>query len=888
MLTRVKMIASRLSAFFSGRRLDHDFSAEMESHLAMLMEDHVRRGVTPEAARRMALLEMGAMTQLGEAHREARGLPFLDTLLQDLRYAFRSLGHEPGFAIFAILIVGLGIGASSTIFSVVNALLVRPLFGFRDAGRLVWIANVDVDEEGVSGQTVPVGHFSALREQSRSFSDIGGYYAGFASGDSKLTGNGEPLRLTGIPVSGNFFTVLGVTPRIGRLFRPEECSPRWWPYEPKVVLLSHSIWRSRFSSDPAIVGRQVTLNSKLVTVVGVLPASFDFGAVFAPGVRVDLFYPFPLTDEANHWGNTMAMVGRLKSGATLQQAQAELRVLGPRIRLRDPDRNFQPVPSPLAEHVSGRLRPALYVLACAVGVVMLIVCANLSNLLLARTARRQKEMAIRAALGAGRRRLIRQMLTESLVLSCCGAALGLGLAVAGTRVLAQLTAFRIPLLETIRVDTGALAFTLFMAIMTGLIFGLVPALEAPSAAVHNSLKDGGRGATRGRRSSWIRGALVVSEVALACVLLVGAGLLIRSFLHVLDLPLGFQPERAVAMRIDPGPEYATQAQRNTYYGEALRLVRSAPGIEAAGLTDVLPFTGNRTWNLGAKGHVYSRAQPPPPSFIHVVSDGYFRAMGIPLAAGREFTAADTASSQPVIIINETLARTFWPGQNAIGQIIMGAGSVDCRIVGVVREVRHLSLEQGGGNEVYLPIKQTDDYSAVELVVRTSLNPSSLSPTVRAALRPIEPSLPGNAVRTLQNLVDAAVSPRRFLVMLLAGFSALALILASLGIYAVISYSVSQRTQELGIRMALGASAGELQAGIIFQTLRLAGLGMLIGMAGAWALGRTLNSLLFGVTPNDPATFLLMLATLTAVAILAGYLPARRASRIDPTVALRAS
>jgi predicted permease len=886
MLTILKVIEARIRGFFDRPVLDREFNDEVESHLAMLSEQHVRWGLSPEAARRAAALELGPVTQLREAHREARGLPFLDTLFQDLRYTFRALRHEPGFTIFAVLIVGLGIGASSTIFSLMDAFLLRPLLPFRDPARLVWLANLDVDEEGLSGQTVPVFHYTDLREQSRTFSDIAGYYAGFATGDTKLTGGGEPLRLTSISVTGNFFSVLGVATQLGRLFRPEECKPRWWPYEPKVALLSHRLWVSRFSADPAVVGRQLTLNDKPVMVVGVLPASFDFGTVFAPGMRVDLYYPFPLTAEAHRWGNTLAMIGRLAPDATLQQAQAEMRILGPRIRRRDPDRNFRPVPTPLAEHVSGRLRHALFVLASAVGAVMLIVCANLSNLLLTRTARRQKEMAIRAALGAGRLRLIRQMLTESLVLSCCGAGLGLILAVGGTKFLAHQNVFRIPLLEGIGIDAGVLAFTLLMAVATGLIFGLVPALEAPSGAIHESLKDGSRGATQGRRGAWIRAALVVSEIAFACVLLMAAGLLIRSFLHVLDLPLGFHPERALAMRIDPGPEYATQAQRNAYYNEVLRRVRSVRGVEAAGLTDILPFSGSRTWTLGAKGHVYSKAQPPPPSFIRVVSDGYFRAMGIPLEAGREFTASDTASSQPVIIINETLARFYWPGRNAVGQIILGGGNVDRRVVGVVHEVRHLALEQSGGNEVYMPIRQTDDYSAVELVVRATLDPGSVPSAIRAALRPIEPNLPGNSVQTLQNLVDAAVAPRRFLMVLLAGFSVFALILASLGIYAVISYSVSQRTHELGIRIALGASAGKLQASIILQTLRLTGFGLLIGFAAAEMLSRTIGSLLYGVTANDPATFLWMLAILTAVAATAGYLPARRVSRIDPTVALR--
>jgi predicted permease len=404
-------------------------------------------------------------------------------------------------------------------------------------------------------------------------------------------------------------------------------------------------------------------------------------------------------------------------------------------------------------------------------------------------------------------------------------------------------------------------------------------------AVHDALKDSNRGSTEGKRNSWIRGALVVSEIAFACVLLVGAGLLIRSFLRVLDVNLGFRPERAAALRIDPSRQYSTQAQRNGYFDEALRRVKSVPGIEAAGLTDVLPLGRNRSWGVGAKGQVYSKGAYPS-AFVRIVSDGYLKAMGIPLRAGRDFTEQDTTLSKPVIIINETLARTLWPGQNPIGQIV--TFRPEREVIGVVGDVRHIALEQESGPEMYLPIRQVDDYSSVDLVVRTALPPSGLAAAVRGALKPIEPNLPGNEFRTLQQLVDRAVSPRRFVVFLLAGFAGFALILASLGIYGVISYSVTQRTQEIGIRMALGASARDLQAHILLQTLGLAAIGMSVGAAGSWLLARTISGLLFGVSSSDPITFLGMVAVLTAVAAVAGYLPARRASRIDPMLALRAN
>jgi len=547
--------------------------------------------------------------------------------------------------------------------------------------------------------------------------------------------------------------------------------------------------------------------------------------------------------------------------------------------------DFEPKVSRLADHVSGRLRPTLVVLAGAVGVVMLIVCANLSNLLLARGATRKKEIAIRTAMGAGRGRLIGQMLTESLVLSCCGAALGLLLAFVGTRALAQLTSVSIPLLSEVRIDARVLGFTLVAALLTGLLFGLVPALQVQDLKLHDTLKDSNRGSSQGRGHAWIRGGLVVSEIALACVLLVGAGLLIRSFLRVLDVNVGFRPERAAALRIDPNASYKTQEQKNSYFTEALHRVTDVRGIEAAGLSDSLPLGHNRSWGVAAKGVQYT-PETYPFGFPRIISDGYFHAMGVPLRAGRDFTERDTKGALPVIILNETCARNLWPGEDPIGKIV--AEDVDRTVVGVVGDVHHMALEEGSGNEFYIPMRQTQDYGTVDLVVRTSLPTAELASRLREALRPIEPDLPTGNLRTLETLVDRAVSPRRFVVLLLGGFAGFALVLASLGIYAVISYSVSQRTQEIGIRMALGASAERLERSILFETLGLAGIGMVVGVVASWVLARTLSGLLFGVTSSDPVTFVGMLVILTAVAAIAGYLPARRAARIDPMSALRMS
>jgi predicted permease len=808
----------------------------------------------------------------------ARGLPAPGSILQDLRYTFRTLRRDSGFTTFAVLIVGLGIGASATVFSVVDALLLRPL-PFREPDRLVWIANWDTSG-ALSGQTTQVGHFLDLRQLNKSYSDMAGYFAFYGVGDNLLSGQGEPERLSGVPVSENFFQLLGIQPQLGRLFTAEEC--KW--HGPKAVLLSHGLWTRRFDSDPRIASRTLTINNEPVTVAGVLPASFDMASVFAPGSHFDLYFPFPLSNETNRWGNTMAIIGRLKPGVTVGSAQAELKILAGQITKAHPERNdFGGIVIPLAEHVSGRIRPALLVLSCAVGVVMLIVCANLSNLLLARTAARQKEIAIRTALGAGRWRLIRQMLTEGVTLSCCGAVLGVLLAAGGTHILTRIQGLSIPLLGNVRTDVTALAFCLGAAVLTGVIFGLAPALQVPAMALHDVLKDTSRGSTAGKSRNWIRSALVVSEIAFACVLLVSAGLLVRSFLQVLDVNLGFRPEHAATVRVDPETSYTTQAQLNAYFDDVLRRVRDIPGIGAAGLTDALPLGRNRSWGAPAKGHTY----PPgkfPNAFVRIVSDGYLRAMGIALIAGRDISERDVPTSGPVIVINQTMARTLWPGQNAVGQIMRACG--ERQVVGVVSDVRHLALEEGSGMEMYLPMRQCNDIASVDLVVRTSLPPADLAASVRAALKPIAPNLPGQEFRTLQQLVDKSVSPRRFVVELLGGFALFALLLASLGIYGVVSYGVTQRTQEIGIRMALGASASRLQAGIIAQTLGLAAVGMAIGAVASGLLARALGGLLFGVTATDPLTFLSMPIVLAVVAAIAGYLPARRASRIDPSIALR--
>jgi predicted permease len=869
----------RLASFFQKSNWEKECTDEFDSHIQMAVDENLKLGLPPEEARRQAFIRFGGRESAKEMHREARSLPFLEMLSQDLRYAARAMRRDTGFTVFAILIVALGIGACATVFSVLNAVLVRPL-PFRQPDRLVWIQNTGTDE-GMSAHTTQVSPFLDLKAHNLSYTDVASYFAFYGVGDSVLKVNGETERMNVVPVSQNFFPLLGVAPEIGRQFSSEEC--KW--NGPKAVLLSHGLWQRRFASDRKIVGSVITLDDSRVVVAGVLPASFDFGSVFAPGTHVDMYQPFPLSQETDRWGNTLSIVARLKPGVTVESAQAETMMIGRRYSDANPRKNwFHPRVLLLGKHVSGKFKPALTVLAIAVGVVMLIVCANLSNLLLARSVTRQKELAIRTALGAGYKRLVRQILTESILLSFCGAALGAALAWLGTKALAHLTTFNIPLLDTVHLDSTALSFMLLLALVTGLVFGLVPALQVPKVTVSNSLKEQNRGSTDGKDHAWIRGALVISEIAFACMLMVGAGLLIRSFLHVLDVRMGFQPARAASIRVDPTAALDTQAKANAYMDEVLRVVRNVPGVEAAGLTDCLPLGRNRTWGIGAKGHVYKENQNPE-AFVRIVSDDYVRAMGMKIVEGRDLTPSDALNSAPVIMINQTLARTLWPNESAIGKVMNAAG--ERQVVGIVGDVRHLALEEASGNEMYIPMRQSQDHAGMNLVVRSKQDDTQLAGSVRAALLPIDPGLPNEQFRTLNQIVDSAVSPRRFIVMLLSGFAIFALILASLGIYAVISYSVGRRTAEIGIRMALGASPGEVQTSVLKQTLTLAAVGLALGAVASVLMTQALRGMLFGVTPTDPVTFGAMLIVLIGVAGAAGYVPARRASRIDPMIALRA-
>jgi putative ABC transport system permease protein len=879
----------------SGSDPGADVKDELRFHLESKVDDLVARGWRPEDARKEAEHQFGdilAVQRMGERigehmDRRRRLTDYWADALQDLRFTLRSMRLDAGFAVVAILILALGIGANIAVFSVVNTILLRPL-QFPSPQQLVRIVEKD-SKSNESGKTYTADATQDFQQQNRSLQSVSGYFAFTGPNNFKLSGSGQPVPATGMLVAEGFFETLGVAPAVGRLFRHEE----FIHHAKTAALLSYTYWKRQFKGDRSIIGQtvdlsdKVDLNNKSVVVVGVLPETFDFGAVFSPGAKVDLFVPY-IMDDFRADGNDLALVGRLKPGISIAQAQNEADILFPQFYFehKHPEygKGYTARLTDLKQYVSGKLRRSLIVLWCAVGLILLIVCVNLSNLLLARAAARSKEFAMRSALGAQRSRILRQLLTESLVLAISGATLGLGLAWVVLAWLVQRVSLALPLLSMVRLDGAALAWTLVIAIAAAVLFGIAPALRMSSENLQESLKDGGHGTSEGRRHDRLRSALVVSQVSLACVLLVGAGLLLRSFLRVLDIDLGFEPSRAAAVSVDYD-DGGNPAKQAAIWQNVVSRASQIPGVEAAGISDNLPMSRNRGWGIAAKGQGPPKNDDFIPVFVYIVSPGYLKAMGTHLLAGRDVSWDDLVNNRNVVIINESVARKLWSGQNPIGRIAI-AGGQSAEVIGVIADLRETSAEDEATAQMYLPATKQFGPEGSYLVLRSHIAPASLATSVMRTLRDINPAQSASEFKPIQGLVDHATSPRRFFALLVSVFAGLGLLLASLGIFGVISYSVTRQTQEIGIRMALGASRSRVQLDVIARTLRLALIGIGIGVAASIAVARLIASLLFHTAPTDPLTFAGMVALLTGVALFAGYLPARRASKIDPMVALR--
>jgi len=804
------------------------------------------------------------------------------TLLQDVRYAARTLWKSPGFTLVAVAALALGIGANTAIFSVVKAVLLDPL-PYPDPGRLVWVREsnpgADIPDEPASAP-----NYNDWRTQGRSFEAV----AAFANAAATLTEGDEPERVPAVSTSANFFQVLGVAPALGRGFLPEEETTG----KNRVVVLSHGFWQRRFGGSHKALGQTITLSGNPYTVVGVAPAGFR-NPVQGPKPP-ELWYPIAFNfAQSVRRSDYLSVVGRLKADSTIEQARAELSGIAARLAAEYPSTNagWGVTVVPLHERVVGNVRQSLWVLMGVVGFLLLIACANVANLLLARAAARRQEIAVRTALGARRGRIIRQFLTESLLLALAGGGLGLLLAAWGVELLVALSPGNIPRLEEVGLDARVLAFTLVLSAATGLVFGLLPALSASKGDLSGSLKEGGsRGATTGRGARRLRSSLIVSEIAITVVLLAGAGLMVRSFMAVQSVDPGFSPERVLTFDFAlPAAKYKDEPQIAAFYEQLASRAATLPGVERAALVSALPLSGGASVLSFV---VEGRPELPPEKVqdaeFFTVTPDFFDVLGIAHVRGERLNERHREGVPDVGVINETMARKFWPGEDPVGKRLnMGnpATSPWITVVGVVGDTRNSALEKEPYPQVYLPAAQFRQRS-MTFVARTSADPLSLVPAVRRELAALDKDLPLYNVRTMEQVLSESVARRRFQMILIAAFAGVGLLLAAVGIYGVISYSVAQRRHEIGVRMALGAGAPDILRLVVGQGLGLTLAGVGLGIAAALLLTRVLASLLYGVSATDPLTFACVSLALVGVALLACLVPARRATRVDPMVALR--
>jgi predicted permease len=870
----LRVMASRICGLFTRRRLDEDFQQELEAHVALLTEENIRRGLSPEKARRTAQVHLGSVTQLRETHRELHGLPWLESLSQDIRYAMRTLRKNPGFTAVAVLTLALGIGANTAIFTVINAVVLRPLPYANPQELVTWRGNesqLDVDD---------------IRAQSRDFFSTGG-----AVNPEMMdyTGGAEPLGVHAGYVDAGLFHVLGVPAMLGRTFSPEEDLKGG----PRVVVLSYSFWQEYFAGDPNIVGKTIPLSGNSYAVVGVMPARFA-----VPEYRLDLFVSLRVVypEAADYRGvHFMRSYWRLKPGVTVAQAESRMAAIDARLAAAYPseEKGRRTLPVPLQEWVTGDVRSALWVLFGAVCVVLLIACANFAGLLMARAEVRRREMVIRAALGGGRRRLVRQALTECTVLAVLGGLAGLLLANLGTTLLVAAKPAALGHLNSISMDPSVLVFGLTVSALTGLVFGLAPAWSASSADVANAMKQEGRTATAGPAGHGFRQLLVVAEMALALVLLVGAGLLIKSFARLRSVDPGFNLANVISIYIQlPATRYSEIPKQISFRRELLARLNSLPGVDAAMAGDV-PLDGSEVMHsLAFEGRPAVAEGDEPEVDTFCVMGDYFRVMQIPLRTGRTLTEMDRENQPLVAVINEALARQHFAHQNPIGQRVRwGHESGPPRwmtIVGVVGDVKQYSLDQPASPAIFTPFAQSNEAWRrwMGVVVRTTGLPARLIPALKSQVWSLDNQIPLNRIQSMDDLLQQSLAERRFNMLLLGLFAVLALTLAAVGIYGVMSYGVSQRTHEIGIRMAVGAGRRDVLKLVMRQGARLAATGVAAGVLGALALTRLMRSLLFGVTPTDPATFAAVVLLIVAVVLLACFVPARRATKVDPMVALR--
>ena len=799
---------------------------------------------------------------------------FAAQMLRDARHALRQLVRTPVFSIVAVLTIALGVGATSAVFSVVNGILLRPL-PFHDPDSLVSLHEV-VPQFGKF--LVAPATFLDWRNQNTVFERL---VASFSPTET-LTGGGEPERVQAALVSWDTFHALGVQPALGASFTADDDRPKG----PAVMVISHGLWQRRFGGDPAIIGRSVSVSGTPVTVLGVMPSGFYF-----PNRAAELWRPIGI-DPANapRGAHFLAVVGRLKPGADVGQADAEMKVIADRLGRQYPENSANESVSVvmLHENIVGPVKRMLLTLLAAVGVVLMIACVNVANLLLVRASVRQKEIAIRSALGAGRRQIVGQMLSESFVLATAGGALGLLLAYLAIAPLQSLSAGSLPRVADIGIDRQVVLFTLVASLVTGLLFGLAPAWHASATRLSGILKDAGRWSS-GSAGRWVRSGLLVVEVAMSIVLLVGATLLLRSFARLGDVEPGFQAERVLAFQVaTPRARYPEEANRAAFFDALLERLSLHPAVRAAGMIQTLPLRGSYSLSFQVMERPPVSESEQPSANHRVVSPGYFSAMGVPLRRGRLFTAKDTAESPMVAVVDESFVRRHFPSEDPIGHRLDIGNSTDVpyEIVGVVGDVLHGTLDAAPAPTMYVPHRQ-DVFSTMWVVARTDGDPEALAGPVKQVLRELDDQIPAFAITPLATIVSESVAPQRFAMLLVAVFAGVALLLTAVGLYGVVAYSTSQRTREIGVRLAMGATGGDVLRLVVGGGVKLATIGIAIGLASAAALARFVEAMLFEVTPSDPASYAATAIMLLAVAVAACYVPARRASRVDPLTALQA-
>jgi predicted permease len=884
---------ARLRNVFGGGQAERDLGREINAHLALLQEDYERRGLSPTDARLAARRAYGGVEQTKELHRDARSFRWMGHFAKDVRYGLRNLRRNPGFTTVALLALGLGIGATTAIFSVVNTVLLRPL-AYADPDRLVTVLH-----QGTG--PVATANYIDWRDQSHSFEAMGAadaWSANLASSDPADTHSAE--RLPGLKVTQNLLPLLGVKPLLGRFFLPGEDRVG----AEHEVILSHRLWQARFSGNPAILGKQLRLNGEGYTVVGVMPVGFRFAPFWA--TRTELWVPNAFGNSIHERsGNHLRVFARLKAGTNVTQAQADIAAVTARLEKQFPATNRGVMIRPLKENVVGEIRGPLFMLLGSVAFVLLIACANVAHMLLARNNDRQREIAVRAALGAARSRVVSQFLTESLLLAAGGAAVGLAIAFCGLKILVALAPKYLPRVENLTIDFRVVLFLIAVTCATALLFGLIPALRVTSQNLSNSLKEGGRGDSDSVQRHRLRGFLVASEFALAFVLLIAAGLMIRTFMALQAVDAGFNPHNVLSMVVSvAGSQEEAGTRRAGFYRQVLESIRALPGVESAGAINHLPLAGDlwdRTFTI--QGRPEPRPGEAPDAVYRLIMPGYLDTMRIPLRRGRTFSERDDLRAPGVAIINERAAREYWPGQNAVGQRITLSGDKTSTpewltIVGVVADVQEADWAAPLSPELYLPALQTREFlgdseagasphtNYITLVVRGDGDPANLAALVKRTVQTFDRNLAISDVTTMDRAIAEATAQPHFEMLLLGTFALVALVLAAVGIYGVISYSVARRTREIGIRISLGASRAEVLRMVMRQGMLQAAGGGAAGLIGAHLLARLLEKMLYGVQPTDPVTFFAVATVLLLAASLAIVVPARRATRIDPMTALR--